>query len=106
MLHDGGMAGGMRRRSDLGTLAERTRGGGHPAKVPGRASGAPQPPALPIKPCWVIDRHGRLPGLLLEWRRAQAGFEGRVVRAVLEADGWVVVEDWLPASLLEPGLLT
>lgn len=96
----------MRRRSDLGTLAERTRRGEHPDEVSGRASEVPEPAGLPIKPCWVIDRHGRLPGLLLEWRRGQAGFEGRVVRAVLQADGWIVVEDWLPASLLEPGSLT
>jgi hypothetical protein len=60
-----------------------------------------------VKPCWVTDRHGRLPGLLLEWRRVAAGFQGRVVRPVVEANGEVlVVEEWLPAELLEPGGLT
>lgn len=96
----------MRRRPDWGTLAERTSGGGFSDPPAQAASQVPTPPELPIKPCWVIDRHGRLPGLLLEWRRTHAGFEGRVVRAVLEADGWVVVEEWLPASLLEPGART
>jgi hypothetical protein len=57
-----------------------------------------------VKPCWVTDRHGRQPGLLLEWRRRETGYVGRVVRPVLEADGWIVVEDWVPAELLEAGL--
>jgi hypothetical protein len=55
----------------------------------------------PMRPR-VMDRHGRLPGLLLEWRRTTAGWQGRVVRPVLEASGWIVVEEWLPAELLAP----
>jgi len=51
----------------------------------------------------VTERHGRLPGLLLEWRRAASGWQGRVVRPVLEDGSWVVVEEWLPAELLEQG---
>ena len=55
----------------------------------------------------TADPHGRLPGLLLEWRRVAAGFQGRVVRPVVEANGEVlVVEEWLPAELLKPGSLT
>jgi hypothetical protein len=76
----------------------------------GARTGAAKPtesgrgPSGQVKPCWVTDRHGRLPGLLLEWRRVAAGFQGRVVRPVVEADGEVlVVEEWLPAELLEPG---
>ena len=57
----------------------------------------------PAKHCWVSDRHGPLPGLLLEWRRTQAGYQGRVVRLVYAA-GWLVVEEWLPAELLERAL--
>jgi hypothetical protein len=60
-------------------------------------------PAPAIKPCWVTDQYGRLPGLLLEWRRIEDGFQGRVVRPVTEPDGgWIVVEEWLPAALLDP----
>ena len=84
------MAGGMERTRDGRTLAERIHG-----VVPA--------PASPIRPCWVTDRHGRLPGLLLEWRRTAAGWQGRVVRPVSEAGAWLVVEEWLPAELLEAG---
>ncbi len=83
------MAGGMRRKGDGRSLHERIHG----------TAPAPEPP--PVKPCWVTDRQGRLPGLLLEWRRTGVGWQGRVVRPVLEAGGWVVVEEWLPAGLLE-----
>ena len=56
-----------------------------------------------IKRCWVTDRHGRLPALLHEWRRTAAGFQGRVIHPVVEPDGgWVVVEEWLPAPVLDP----
>jgi len=61
------------------------------------------PPNTPeIQHCWVSDRHGRLPGLLLGWRRVGDSWEGRVVRAAEDVDGWVVVEEWLPAGFLEP----
>jgi hypothetical protein len=43
------------------------------------------------------------PGLLVEWRRAAAGWEGRVVYAAeLRAGQWALVEEWLPATLLTP----
>jgi hypothetical protein len=50
----------------------------------------------------VTDRHGRLPGLLLGWRRTSEGFQGRVVRAVRDDEGWIVVEEWMPATMLAP----
>ena len=84
------MAGGMN-RGERRPIGERI----HP--VPPAARAAP-----PLKHCWVTDRHGRLPALLLEWRRTPTGWQGRVVRPALESYGWVVVEDWLPAELLEP----
>jgi hypothetical protein len=63
---------------------------------------APAPAPAPVKRCWVLDNHGgRQPGLLLEWRRTAAGWQGRVVHPVLESSGWVVVEDWITAELLE-----
>jgi hypothetical protein len=55
-----------------------------------------------VKHCWVTDRHGRLPGLLLEWRRTASGWQGRVVRPTLEVGEWIMVEEWLPVELLEP----
>ena len=87
------VAGGMGRKGDRVSLHERIHG-------------TPQPrePAAPaVKHCWVTDRHGRLPGLLLEWRRTASGWQGRVVRPALEGDDWIVVEEWLPAELLDQG---
>jgi len=51
----------------------------------------------------VTDEHGRQPALLLEWRRTISGWQGRVVRPVLEDGQWTVVEEWLPAELLKQG---
>ena len=60
------------------------------------------PATPPIRHCWVTDSNGRLPGLLLEWRQIAGEWRGRVVHTVLEAGAWVVVEEWLPAGLLDP----
>lgn len=96
----------MRRRTQGDRIAARPLGERHTS--PPVDGGAPPPRVVDdapvVKPCWVIDRHGRQPGLLLEWRRRDTGFVGRVVRPVLEADGWIVVEEWVPAELLEPGM--
>lgn len=55
--------------------------------------------------CWVIDapgHPGRWPGLLLEWRRADDGWLGRVAYAISDLDqpGARMVERWLPARCL------
>jgi len=56
-----------------------------------------------LKHCWVVDEHGRLPALLLGWRRLESGYQGRVIRPIWDAElGWVVVEEWLPSQRLEP----
>jgi hypothetical protein len=97
------MAGGMRRRSERQSLAERIHGDVPPPTHPAAQPGPPAPaPAAPVKPCWVTDHHGRNPGLLLEWRQVAAGWQGRVVRPVLDGSGWIVVEEWLSADLLGP----
>ncbi len=96
------MAGGMRRRSDRPSLAERIHCDPPPSQAPVPRRSEPGP-AAPVKPCWVVDQHGRNPGLLLEWRQVAAGWQGRVVRPVLDTSGWVVVEEWLSADLLGPG---
>ena len=82
------MAGGMR-RGGLGSMAD-------------RLSHTRQPPPPSLKHCWVQGRHGRLPGLLLGWEQRADGWYGRVVHPELDAEGWAVVEAWLPAQLLEP----
>ena len=94
----GSMAGGMGRRGDRVSLHERIHG-----TPPGADfhPGESRPPT--VKHCWVTDRHGRLPGLLLQWRRTASGWQGRVVRPVLKAGEWIVVEEWLPAELLNQG---
>lgn len=89
----------MNKRGNWGPMADRVDRAREQA-APGSPTAEPPPSAL--KHCWVTDRHGRLPGLLLEWRRTESGFQGRVLRAVHEPDaGWLVVEEWLPAELLE-----
>jgi len=49
----------------------------------------------------VAGPGGRLPGLLLAWRKGADGWEGRVVHLVEEPSGWAVVDEWLPAAVLE-----
>ncbi len=98
------MAGGMRRRGQWGPLAERTAAT-RPSPFAEPAPPSPESDADPgpvVKPCWVTDRHGRQPGLLLEWGRRDGRYIGRVVRPVRDTEGWLVVEEWLPADLLEP----
>lgn len=83
----------MNKRGSYGSMAERLA----------RSRALEQPPVEPppVKHCWVIGAEGRVPALLIEWRNRPDGWHGRVVRPVLEGDGWVVVEETLPAELLE-----
>jgi hypothetical protein len=87
------MAGGMSKRGNWGPMADRVAGS--PA-----AEQPPEPPA--VKHCWVNGRHGRVPGLLLEWRNVAGVWSGRVVRPVHDGTGWVLVEEWIEAALLDP----
>ena len=88
----------MNKRGRWGSMADRTSAlPAAPAPV-----SEPGPEAPPLKHCFVTDGHGRLPALLLEWRRTADGFQGRVVRPVVEDGVWLVVEEWLSAELLEP----
>jgi hypothetical protein len=95
------MAGGWSKRGTGIPLEQRTRAG----------STAPHPPvddeACPARHCWVagaLDAEGvKRPGLLVEWRQTEPGWQGRVLYcARLRRDAWVVVEEWLPADLLTP----
>lgn len=85
------MAGGMTRRNGP-TLAERVG-----ATAPRRGDDA--------RHCWVVDapgHPGRWPGLLLEWRREDDGWLGRVAYAIPDLDraGARMIERWLPATCL------
>src|SRR3712207_2752327 len=56
----------------------------------------------PARHCWVtspVDGGAPRPGLLLEWRRGEHGWEGRVAYAAqLRPQRWGAVEEWLPAE--------
>ena len=88
-----------------GTMAERIAATKAAAAPPPALSPAPAPPAPRgpdvLKHCWVHDEHGRLPALLIEWRRTASGWQGRVVHPVPDAGGWILVEEWLPAAALD-----
>ena len=54
--------------------------------------------------CWVTDPPewpGTWPGLLVEWRKGESGWEGRVVYAVPANGRDVLVEAWLPTPYLK-----
>jgi hypothetical protein len=112
MVHDGVMAGGMRRRQPLGSIAgrvEATRSSdssGPPTTDPGSPPLRDDGPASTVKHCWVHDELGRVPGLLLAWEQTESGFRGRVVRPVVVAGVWYVVEETLPAERLSPATTT
>jgi len=105
------VAGGMGRRGDGLTLAQRAA-----VVAPEVAPSVPSAPAgraARVRPvvrrhCWVqglSDAPGRWPGLLVEWRRPDGpgGWEGRVVYVVHQGvTGAVVVEAWLAAPHLSP----
>jgi hypothetical protein len=75
-----------------GTLAERVAG-----TVPHEQR--PATPPSPARHCFV----GGEPSLLVEWRRAEPGWEGRVLTLVwVDAVGWVTLERWLPATEITP----
>ncbi len=92
-----------------GTMAERiaaTKAAAAPPRPAARAAPAVPEPRGPeaLRHCWVRGEHGRLPALLIEWRRTASGWQGRVVHPVPdvgELGGWVLVEEWLPASALD-----
>jgi hypothetical protein len=48
------------------------------------------------------DSPGIWPGLLVEWRQRDSGWQGRVAYTVAGPHGPTLVETWLPAARLEP----
>jgi hypothetical protein len=54
--------------------------------------------------CWVVDPPGvpgRWPGLLAEWRRVEAGWEGLVVFVASAGGKPALVQAWVDAGCLE-----
>jgi hypothetical protein len=96
--HAGAVAGGMRRGGGGIPLVDRVRGTGSAGTAD----------SCPARHCWVSgaadDRGVKRPGLLVEWRRTDAGdWQGRVVYAAeLRPGEWALVEEWLPSALLTP----
>ena len=66
----------------------------------------PTPTPYPGRHCLVtvpVDGSRPRPGLLLEWRRTDEGWEGRVVYvAELRSGQFATVEEWLSSALLDP----
>lgn len=60
--------------------------------------------AEPFEPrlVWVLVDAPRRPGLLMEWRQGDGGWEGRVVFPDRTPTGWGSVEAWVPANQLVP----
>jgi hypothetical protein len=83
-----------------GTMAERVAATKAAAAPERRAEPPPRGPDA-LKHCWVRGDHGRVPALLIEWRRTAAGWQGRVVHPVRDDGGWILVEEWLPANSLD-----
>jgi hypothetical protein len=59
-------------------------------------------PVPAIKHCWYAGPHGRQASLLLEWRKVENGYDGRIAVAVPDPAGWGLVEMWVDSALLEP----
>ncbi|MBF4766936.1 hypothetical protein ISU10_04040 [Nocardioides agariphilus] len=93
-----------------GTMAERIAATKAAASASEGAGREATPAELPaphgergpgsLRHCWVDHDHGRVPGLLIEWRRTASGWQGRVVHPVRDPSGWILVEEWLPAASL------
>jgi hypothetical protein len=114
------MAGGMLPGRSGRSLGERAANSGVRSAVPPAPGPGPAPElgndrsagAYPAageggegRHCWVRDppdAPGTWPGLLVEWRQRDGGWQGRVAYTVAGPHGPALVEAWLPAARLEP----
>lgn len=87
----------MGRKNGYGPMIDRVQRSRSVPDVP-----TPLPPPPDVRHCWVTDQHGRRAGLLLRWERREAGWVGRVSYPAPDGDGWALVEEWLPAEMLQP----
>lgn len=87
------------------TLAERSARSGIGAEsVPGDHHDDAPSGIVAAKHCWVVDSPlspGRWPGLLLGWRRREAGWQGLAVWVVNDDDSSVLLQAWLAAEHLQ-----
>jgi hypothetical protein len=65
-----------------------------------KAATAPQPPQ--VTHCWYLGPYGRQAALLVRWRQVGGGYDGLIVVAVPDGDGWALVEMWVESNMLEP----
>ena len=98
----------MNRGRHGGSLADRAARSGVPTTAPPGAPASARRPAGDGhgRHCWVLDppdAPGTWPGLLVEWRQREDGWQGRVAYTLLGAHGPVLVEAWLPADQLKQG---
>ena len=103
------MGGGWGKQGSGIPLSERVRAGAcaPTPTAPCAAGVGTTTEVCPARHCWIadaVDGDGvKRPGLLVEWRQAEVGWEGRVVYAArLRPATWGLVEEWLPAALLTP----
>jgi hypothetical protein len=104
------MAGGMSTGPTGIPLSQRTRtspAGGRPQPADADVDVGADVVECPARHCWVtgtVDQTGvKRPGLLVEWRTTESGWEGRVLYpATLRPGQWQLIEEWLPATLLLP----
>lgn len=107
------MKGGMSRRQGGPNLAERSALSrtGSPAAEGGRAASKMAGRPVAGRHCWVhaapLSPGDRTAALLVQWRQGDDGlWLGRVVYAVESSEVTaqpIVVDAWMPSSLLEPG---
>jgi hypothetical protein len=84
---------------------EPSTGRGATPDGPHPSGGGRPPEGAEGRHCWVRDppeAPGTWPGLLVEWRRRDGGWQGRVAYTVTGPHGPALVESWLPAGRLEP----
>jgi hypothetical protein len=100
------MAGGMHPgRWGRTSLGERAAAAGIASALPGGAVARAAGDGGEGRHCWVRDppeAPGTWPGLLVEWRQRDGGWQGRVAYTVAGPHGAALVEAWLPAARLEP----
>lgn len=107
-LHDEGVGGnGGRRATERSLQAFRDRV--RPPATSGMAADGPS--ARPVvtagmaRHCWVTDpptAQGRWPGIVVEWRRREGRWQGRVVVVIGDGPDSHVIHAWLDQDHLAP----
>lgn len=98
MFYAQGVAGCGHGRGSSIPLKDRRRGGAPTASATSQ-EGVVRPS---VRHVWVAGDDGVLPGLLLRWRQVASGWQGYVTHPVRDAQGWALIDEWLPAERLQP----